>query len=101
MVIDPGNNINVQNSAAGRARQSAPSKPEDAATSTKPSASTGDSVSLSSAGQAIAKIEAELVNSSEVNDAKVAELKSAINSGTYSADPQAIAQKMLDQDSLF
>lgn len=102
MVIEPGNNnVNLQSSTAGRARQAVP-KGE----APKPMQNTGgnqssDNVSLSSQGQAIAKIEANLVNSTEVNEAKIAEVKAAIASGRYNIDSSSVAEKMLDQDSLF
>ncbi len=100
MVIEPGNNnVNLQSSTAGRARQAVPSKSSDGGPAQQNNGST-DSVSLSSAGQAIAKIEANLVSSSEVNESKVAEIKAAIASGQYSVDSSAIADKMLDQDDL-
>lgn len=103
MVIDPGNNnVNLHNSTSSRARQAAPSKnTTEANPSNKQTENNSDNVSLSSTGQAIAKIEANLVNSSEVNEAKIAEIKSAIASGRYNIDSSAIADKMLDQESLF
>lgn len=102
MVIDPGNNVNLQSSTSARARQTVPGKtPGDVSTKQDSPTSNSDSVSLSSQGQAIAKIEAQLVKSSEVDEAKVAEIKAAITSGRYNIDSNAIAEKMLDQDGLF
>ena len=102
MVIDPGNNVNLQGSNSARARQTAPGKSTPEAKPQQESKSNNsDSVSLSSQGQAIAKIEANLVKSSEVDEAKVAEIKAAITSGRYNIDSNSIAQKMLDQDGLF
>ncbi len=103
MVIDSGN-INNPGSPTGKTGSSVPSKagPSSATSnSATPAAtpSTEDSVSLSSMGQSIAKIESQLASSSEVNEARVQELKDAIASGTYTIDANAIADKMLSEEA--
>ncbi|VUD56484.1 hypothetical protein TDB9533_02139 [Thalassocella blandensis] len=102
MVIDPGNNVNLHSSTSARARQTVPGKSAGEVNDKQENQnSSADSVSLSSQGQAIAKIEANLVNSSEVDEAKVAQIKAAITSGRYNIDSGAIAEKMMNQDGLF
>ncbi|MBX2859447.1 MAG: flagellar biosynthesis anti-sigma factor FlgM [Cellvibrionaceae bacterium] len=100
MVIDPGNNINTASNSANKTRQNAAPAPQTARNpSSKPPS--GDSVSLSTTGQNLAKLEAAVAQSPEVDEAKVAELKAAINSGRYQVDADRIADKMLSQDADF
>ena len=103
MVIDPSNNSNIQNTTSGRTRQTIQTTRagNEASAPVKPQANTGDSVSLSSAGQTMAKIEANLVKSPEVDEAKVAQLKAAIENNSYTIDEDNIANKLLEQDEMF
>lgn len=100
MVIDPGNNINSASSSANKARQTTPSR-EAYAPGKAGSQSNSDNVSLSSTGQSLAKIEAELAKTSEVDESKVAQIKAAIASGRYHIDADSIAEKLLSDDSSF
>lgn len=54
-----------------------------------------DSVSLSGAGQAMHRLEAQVQSSPDVDQQKVAAIKTALANGSYSPDPSAIAEKML------
>ena len=101
MVIEPGNNINTHGAAAGKTRNQAPAKPSVSAdnapsTADKPEV---DSVSLSSASLSIAKIESKLADASDVDAAKVSRIREEIASGKYQIDPQAIAEKIVSEDS--
>lgn len=54
-----------------------------------------DSVSLSGAGKAMSRLEASVQSSPDVDQQKVAAIKTAIANGSYSPNPSAIADKML------
>ncbi|MFT5084743.1 MAG: negative regulator of flagellin synthesis FlgM [Lentisphaeria bacterium] len=101
MVIEPGNSINLHGSSTGKARSTAPEKPADAKSITAEVAhSASDSVSLSAAGQSIAKAEASLSSSSEIDQGKVNQVRAAIASGSYQIDIDAIADKVIAQEEL-
>ena len=102
MVIEPGNSsFNNSASSAGRVKEDLRVKPSDNAENVKAETTSQESsVSLSSLGQTIAKIESELATSSEVDQEKVAQIKAAITSGQYSVDAASIADKIIAQDGL-
>lgn len=105
MVIEPGNNISSHSSAANKARTATPNKAEQAYAnsgnaSAKSKSSTADSVSLSSASRAIGRVEASLAELSDVDTAKVANIKAAVDSGTYRIDAEAIANKIQGEERL-
>jgi negative regulator of flagellin synthesis FlgM len=60
------------------------------------SSSTGDKVTLTDAASRLKSIEQELNNASSIDNARVAEMQSAISSGEYTVDADRIADKMLD-----
>lgn len=102
MVIEPGNGLNAQNTLAGRAKQASPGKPDVTAGGVKGNSrptSSSDSVSLSSTGRAIPKLEAKIATSSDVNIEKVSEIKAAIANGSYQIDVKAIAEKIQIEES--
>jgi|GEM_PF-4309375 len=103
MTIPPTNGVNSNSTAAanaGKARSSTPSPASDTAV---PSANTqsSDNVSLSTTGQQFSKFAAELSNSPAEDPERVASVRASLNSGQYAIDPDAIAAKLLDQDSNF
>lgn len=102
MVIDPNNIGNATTANAKGKLASAPrvtTKVQDAETENSNSSS-GDSVSLSSQAQSLGKLEAAVDNASSVDSDKVSAVKSALQSGQYRIDADAIAAKILDQDAL-
>lgn len=100
MVIEPGNNLNSQATSSSKSRQQPVAEKVDALTDQKTTTpNEKDSVSLSSASLTISKIETELANVSDVDAAKVAKVKAAIQSGSYQIDPQAIAGKIQSEES--
>ena len=102
MVIDPGRNINSSSNAASKTRQNA-AKPDEARSTNsteKANSFSSDSVTLSNTAQSLSRIEAAVQGADEVNAAKVAEIKTAIDNGTYEIDTQKIAAKILAQDDL-
>ncbi|WP_185231312.1 flagellar biosynthesis anti-sigma factor FlgM [Teredinibacter franksiae] len=106
MVIEPGNSFNANSSTAagtGKSRHSGPAVPTGKQEKTDAQGSNAhspDSVSLSSAGQNLAKLEAELAQAPDVDEAKVAEARTALANGSYTVDAETIASKLLDQDAL-
>lgn len=101
MVIDP-NNIGNATTANARGKlanaERAQSKAKDADAPTSPVV--GDNVSLSAEAQSIGKLEAAVANSPSVDSDKVNAVRTALQSGQYRIDADAIADKMLDQGDL-
>ncbi|PAV25151.1 FlgM family anti-sigma-28 factor [Tamilnaduibacter salinus] len=57
-----------------------------------------DSVSLSDQSKALKSLESRLAEYPEVDDARVAEIRAALEDGSYKVDAEKLAQKMLDED---
>lgn len=100
MVIDPGNSLNSHNASTTKARQQEQTKSESGLARENAPESPSDSVSLSSASRSIAKIEASLAVSSDVDAAKVAEVKASISNGSYKVNAEAIANRLYQDESL-
>lgn len=64
-------------------------------------ASVEEKVTLTEAGRKIANLSAEASQGAPVNEARVREIREAIESGRYAADPAAIANALMrfEQDS--
>lgn len=60
-----------------------------------------ESVNLSSQAQALKALEEKLQKLPDVNEKKVAEIKAALASGSYSVDDLVVAEKLLGFDELF
>lgn len=58
-------------------------------------AQTGDHVTLTDSARSLQKIEEAVAKTPVVNAGKVAAVKQAISSGTYTVDPSRVADKML------
>ena len=102
MVIHSNSNIGTTGTTAGKAKQSTALTTPVPATETKNTTKTEtDSVSLSQQAQNIAKIEANIAKLPDIDSAKVAEVKAALESGSYQIDDYAIAGKMLAEDKFF
>jgi len=101
MVINSGNGVNPANNAAGKAREgaahSAVETPKD---SPKPadSSASADNVSLSHKGQSLQRVENAIANVDAVDSAKVSNIKSAIEDGSYQSNSFNLAGKILAQD---
>ncbi len=99
MVIDPGNNVNNANIAAGKARPTQVAK-SGAQELTEAPADSSDNVSLSVSGMTLAQVEANIANSPDIDKAKVAVIKAAIANGSYKINPDKIAANILAQEGL-
>jgi len=62
---------------------------------TESTSSIGDRVTLTDTASRLKDIEQQLNNTSSVDNARVAEVQSAISSGDYNVDADRIADKML------
>lgn len=60
-----------------------------------------DVVELSKGAQALKNINEKLQKQPEVNDKRVADIKAALASGTYTIDDVVVADKLLQIDDLF
>ncbi len=58
----------------------------------------GESVSLSSQAKNLKQLEQKLGDYPEMDDERIAEIRSALENGTYKIDAEKLAQKMLDMD---
>lgn len=106
MVIHSNSNIgtigNSASSSAGKAKPSAETQAtSNAQNNATSSQNDADSVSLSPTAQSIAKIEAHIAQTPDIDTAKVAEIKTELEAGTYQIDDNAIAEKILAEDSYF
>ena len=106
MVIHSNSNIGTIGSAAGSsAGKAKPSDETQTATNTQKNATSNkndvDSVSLSPTAQSIAKIEANLAQTPDIDTAKVAKIKTELETGAYQIDDNTIAEKILSEDSYF
>jgi len=102
MVIDPNNIANTGNTGVkNRTAPVAPSAKSSQSSDVSPSKSgAADSVSLSPEAQSIGRLESAIAASPEVNTQKVDAIRNALASGQYQIDADAIAEKLLQQDSL-
>lgn len=82
-------NSNQASSVKSRNEAKQSSQNEDAS-------SAGDRVTLTDAASRLKSIEQELNNASSIDNARVAEMQSAISNGEYTVDADRIADKMLD-----
>lgn len=105
MIIDPGSpGFSKSNSATsgGNKLNKTDAAPAPSRSSEEKAApSNSDSVSLSSRGQALGKLEQAVAQSADVDTAKVDRVKQAIADGQYQVNSSNIAGRMLSQDSLF
>lgn len=65
------------------------------------SPATGDTVNLSSEAQDIARIQRALAQLPDIDEARVQEIRNQIESGTYSIDVEALADRILADDRFF
>jgi len=65
------------------------------------SSSSMDKVTLTDTAAKLKALEAELTNQPMVNENKVKDMQTSIQSGTYKMDPERIADKMINFESAF
>ena len=99
MMIDSNSTLNTATNSA-KSRAPVADAASGSASETKPDSQASD-VSLSSRAQQLSRLEAQVSSSPEVDSDRVAELQKAIADGSFSIDPERIADKMLQQDDVF
>lgn len=78
------------------------SKPKSVGSVNKAQASAKDEVQISSAGRDLQVAKKAVAETSDIREDKVAAMKAAINSGTYSVSNEDFASKLLEKyNSLF
>lgn len=101
MVIDPNN---IANTGSAGAKSKAPSaEPASGLRQRAPVKAAGDSsdsVSFSAEAQSLAKVESAIASSPDVDSAKVDAIRAQLQSGQYRIDAEALANKILNQDTL-
>jgi len=105
MVIDPGNGINTRNTIdTGKTAKSQSTDKNSVEPKGDPSSAgahtSSDNVSLSAAGQNLAKLATDVAAAPEIDQQRVDDIRASLASGSYSMDAAATASKMLDQDQL-
>lgn len=101
MVIDNGNNSINTGNPPGRSRATGDGGNNARSDADKPPAQ-GDTVALSTQAKLLSRLAASLDAQSEtVNQEHVDAIKKAIEQGRFEVNAQRIAERMLDQDSLF
>lgn len=105
MVIDPNNRLpsagsnTMRNRSASGVNQSNTGKSNN--TVDKSATSEGDNVLLSQEAKALKRLEAQINASPDIDTGRVAAIKRAIAEGNFEINVERIAEKMLQQDSLF
>ena len=69
------------------------------ATAASPSAQTGDHVTLTTSARSLQKLSDAIARTPVVDAGKVASIKQALSSGTYTINASSIADKMLQAES--
>lgn len=94
--IGPGQ-VNTQRTTADKssstheARQAAPEQ-------ARAQSARGENVNLSSQARNLKQLEQKLGDFPEMDDARIEQIRSALENGTYKVDAEKLAQKMLDMD---
>ncbi|MCK7548311.1 flagellar biosynthesis anti-sigma factor FlgM [Marinobacter koreensis] len=91
--------VNIQNPAADKA-SNAENKSQTTPAQARPQAeqARGENVSLSNQAKNLKQLEEKLGDYPEVDDDRVAQIRSALENGTYKIDAEKLAQKMLEMD---
>jgi negative regulator of flagellin synthesis FlgM len=93
MKIDKDKQLQLLQNLSGTS--SAKAKTDASQTTAQGSAGTTDTVELSSWKDEVARLKAKISSIPEVDEDKVASMKQALDSGTYNANGQMVAQSML------
>ncbi|MEP3563450.1 MAG: flagellar biosynthesis anti-sigma factor FlgM [Marinobacter sp.] len=94
--IGPGQ-VNTTRTQADKASSNTTTAPADQAKSQGPAAR-GENVSLSSQAKNLKQLEQKLGDYPEMDDDRIAEIRAALDNGSYKIDADKLAQKMLEMD---
>ena len=89
--IRSGQTLNTTTRSSARSSDSASSSTSAAKTSSTPQ----DAVSLSSAGKAVGEMHNNMVSQPSFDQAKVAAIKEAISNGSYTVNPEKLADNII------
>ncbi len=95
--IRSGQSLATNRSSVRSDSSSASSRSESSSQSKAPQ----DAVSLSQQGKAIGQMHAELAAQPSFDSAKVAAIKEAIANGSYTVDPEKLADNMIKYENEF
>ena len=96
--IGPGQ-VNTQRTTADKTSGTQNTQPAPSEQGKTPAQGTrGDSVSLSNQAKNLKQLEQKLGDYPEMDDDRIAEIRSALENGTYKIDAEKLAQKMLEMD---
>ncbi len=93
------NGLGTNQANAHKAGQAQKVRSESANRATTTKESSKPTVSISAGAKALSQLEGDVGNS--VNEARVAEIRTAIENGSYKPNPERIADGMLGTDDLF
>ncbi|AOY87866.1 flagellar biosynthesis anti-sigma factor FlgM [Marinobacter salinus] len=96
--IGPGQ-VNTQRTTADKATGTQAAQPAtDQQAKSQAQGARGENVSLSSQAKNLKQLEQKLGDFPEMDDDRIAEIRSALENGTYKVDAEKLAQKMLEMD---
>ncbi|MDN3697816.1 MULTISPECIES: flagellar biosynthesis anti-sigma factor FlgM [Vibrio] len=95
--IRSGQPMTTTNRSSARAESNASSRSESAPKATGKQ----DEVSLSQQGKAIGQLHQQMASQPSFDSAKVAAIKEAISNGSYSVDPEKLADNMMKFENEF
>ncbi len=90
--------VNIQRPTADKAGNAGDKHAAADQTASQSVQARGESVNLSSQARNLKQLEQKLGDFPEMDDDRIAEIRSALENGTYKVDAQKLAQKMLDMD---
>ncbi|WP_336368228.1 flagellar biosynthesis anti-sigma factor FlgM [Marinobacter sp. C2H3] len=91
--------VNIQQSPTDKAQARDNGKAaESDASRAQASQPKGENVNLSNQAKSLKQLETKLGDYPEVDDDKVAQIRAALENGTYKVDAEKLAQKMLEMD---
>lgn len=89
-------NTKIEGSAPGLPRLSTTAQAPRAADRERAPVGSSDSVKLSGEAASLASLERSLADAPAIDEAKVTNLRAALESGSYRIDPQEIANRLSD-----
>ena len=96
--IGPGQ-VNTQKTTADKSSATQSTQPSTAEQAkTQAQGARGENVNLSSQAKNLKQLEQKLGNYPEMDDARIEQIRSALESGSYKIDAEKLAQKMLEMD---
>ena len=96
--IGPGQ-VNTQRTTADKPAGNQSTQPAGAEQAkSQAQGARGENVSLSSQAKNLKQLEQKLGDYPEMDDDRIAEIRSALENGTYKIDAEKLAQKMLEMD---